>query len=64
PPEQRGRGYATTAVAAFSRRALIRGAHTCMLYTDLGNPTSNRIYAAVGYRRVAEWEEHAFHRGG
>lgn len=29
-----------------------------MLFTDLANPTSNRIYAAVGFRRVADWEEH------
>lgn len=62
PPEHRQRGYATTAVAAYSRRALARGAHTCMLYTDLANPTSNKIYAEVGYRRFAEWEEHAFER--
>jgi predicted GNAT family acetyltransferase len=31
-----------------------------MLYTDLNNPTSNRIYADVGYRRIAEWEERVF----
>jgi predicted GNAT family acetyltransferase len=62
PPEYRRRGYATTAVAAFSRRALLRGARTCMLYTDLANPTSNKIYAEVGYRRFADWEEHVFER--
>ena len=62
PPEHRRRGYATTAVAMFSRRALARGAHTCMLYTDLANPTSNKIYAEVGYRRFADWEEHIFER--
>jgi predicted GNAT family acetyltransferase len=26
----------------------------CILYTDLGNPTSNSIYRSVGYRSVAE----------
>jgi predicted GNAT family acetyltransferase len=31
-----------------------------MLYTDLANPTSNKIYADVGYRRIAEWEERMF----
>jgi predicted GNAT family acetyltransferase len=31
-----------------------------MLFTDLENPTSNKIYAEVGYRRIADWEEHAF----
>jgi len=28
-----------------------------MLFTDLANPTSNKIYAEVGYRRVGDWEE-------
>jgi predicted GNAT family acetyltransferase len=60
PPELRGRGYASSAVAAVSRRALAAGAERCALFTDLANPTSNKIYADVGYRRIAEWEEHAF----
>jgi len=58
PPPQRRRGYAGTAVAAVSRRALAAGAERCMLFTDLANPTSNRIYASVGYRRVGDWNEH------
>ncbi len=64
PPEHRRRGYATSAVAAASRRALDSGAERCMLFTDLSNPTSNKIYAEVGYRRVADWEEHAFEPPG
>jgi predicted GNAT family acetyltransferase len=36
------------------------GARRGALYTDLANPTSNRIYAALGYRRVSDWEELAF----
>ena len=62
PPEHRGRGYAGSAVAAVSRRALARGARRCVLFTDLANPTSNKIYAEVGYRRITDWEEHAFER--
>jgi predicted GNAT family acetyltransferase len=62
PPPQRRRGYAGSAVAAASRRALAQGAHRCMLYTDLDNPTSNKIYAEVGYRRSADWEEIALER--
>jgi predicted GNAT family acetyltransferase len=31
-----------------------------MLFTDLSNPTSNKIYAEVGFRRVGDWEEHSF----
>jgi GNAT superfamily N-acetyltransferase len=60
PPDRRGHGYATSAVAAASEAALARGAHACMLFTDLANPTSNRIYAAVGYERFADWREYRF----
>jgi uncharacterized protein len=57
PPAHRRRGYASAAVATACRDALAGGAQRCMLYTDLANPTSNRIYAAVGFRRFADWEE-------
>ena len=56
PPSERGRGYAGSAVAALSRRALAEGARGCALFTDLANPTSNKIYAEVGYRRLCDWE--------
>ena len=62
PSPQRGRGYAGSAVAAGSRRALAEGAERCMLFTDLANPTSNKIYAEVGYRRIGDWEEIALER--
>lgn len=61
PPDRRRRGYASSAVAAASREALTAGARRCVLFTDLANPTSNRIYAAVGFRAVDRWEEHAFY---
>jgi predicted GNAT family acetyltransferase len=64
PPALRRRGYAGSAVAAASRRALTRGARQCMLYTDLDNPTSNKIYAEVGYRRIGDWEEIALEPAG
>jgi predicted GNAT family acetyltransferase len=60
PPELRSQGYASSAVAAVSRHALATGAQRCALFTDLANPTANKIYADVGYRPIAEWEEHAF----
>jgi predicted GNAT family acetyltransferase len=62
PRPLRGRGYAGSAVAAVSRRALAGGAERCMLFTDLANPTSNKIYAEVGYRRCGDWEEIALER--
>jgi hypothetical protein len=52
------------AYGADGRDALRAGARSCMLFTDLANPTSNRIYADVGYRRFAEWEEHEFEPAG
>jgi GNAT superfamily N-acetyltransferase len=52
PPEERGRGYATSLVAAVSRLLLDQGRPGCTLYTDLANPTSNAIYERIGYRRV------------
>jgi predicted GNAT family acetyltransferase len=54
PPERRGRGYASACVAATSQHALDAGATACMLYTDLSNPTSNKIYQAIGYRPVTD----------
>lgn len=62
PPDRRRRGYASVAVAVASQRALDAGAERCMLFTDLANPTSNKIYAAIGYRRHCDWDEIAFER--
>ncbi|MFM6848663.1 MAG: GNAT family N-acetyltransferase [Terrabacter sp.] len=53
PPELRGRGYASGVVAALSAARQDAG-ESCMLYTDLANPTSNAIYQAMGYRRVGD----------
>jgi predicted GNAT family acetyltransferase len=60
PPEHRRRGYAGTAVATASRQALERGARRCVLYADVTNPTSNKIYMEIGYRRFGEHEEYEF----
>jgi predicted GNAT family acetyltransferase len=60
PPELRRHGYASAVTAAVSQRALDAGAHTCMLYTDLSNPTSNAIYQAIGYRRIGDSEVRRF----
>jgi predicted GNAT family acetyltransferase len=60
PPARRRRGYASSAVAAAARDAFADGASRCMLFTDLRNPTSNKIYAAVGFRRCGDWEQQSF----
>lgn len=50
PPEHRGRGHATAVTAAAARWALDRGARHVLLYTDLANPTTNRLYPRPGSR--------------
>jgi uncharacterized protein len=60
PPEQRRKGYASACVAALSQRLLEVGYKFCCLFTDLDNPTSNRIYMEVGYQPVCDHEEHRF----
>lgn len=49
PPDRRGRGYATSLVAQASAEMLARGVERIFLLTDLANPTSNAIYARIGY---------------
>jgi predicted GNAT family acetyltransferase len=59
PPDSRGRGYATSCVAELTQRRLDAGKRFCCLYTDLSNPTSNKIYQRIGYLPVcfaAMWE--------
>jgi uncharacterized protein len=60
PPEHRRRGYATTLVADQSAWLLGRGHRACFLYTDLANPTSNRIYLEIGFERVCDAMEFTF----
>jgi uncharacterized protein len=60
PPEHRRRGYATTLVADLSSWLLGQGHRACFLYTDLANPTSNRIYVEIGYERVCDAMEFSF----
>jgi GNAT superfamily N-acetyltransferase len=54
PPQFRRSGYATAAVAALSDALLKGGRRFCCLYTDLANPTSNSIYAKIGYRPIRD----------
>lgn len=54
PPEYRNKGYATSCVASLSQLLLDEGFRFCSLYTDLSNPTSNAIYAKIGYTPVQD----------
>jgi predicted GNAT family acetyltransferase len=60
PPANRRRGYATATVAALSATLLARGRTFCCLYTDAANPTSNSIYAKIGYRPIRDEAEITF----
>jgi GNAT superfamily N-acetyltransferase len=57
PAEHRGLGYASAAVAEVSRQILDSGVRAC-LFTDQANPTSNRIYQALGYQPVVDMANH------
>ena len=52
-PKRRKHGYAAACVHALSKKLRDTGSR-CILYTDLGNTTSNSIYRRIGYRAVAE----------
>ncbi len=58
PPEQRRRGYASALTAAASQDQLDRGRRFTFLFTDLSNPTSNRIYRAIGYEPVCDMDQY------
>jgi uncharacterized protein len=60
PPELRNRGYASSLTAAVSQAQLDAGRQFCFLFTDLANPTSNRIYQAIGYEPVVDVDQYRF----
>jgi hypothetical protein len=60
PPELRGRGYASNLVAGISQMLLDSGRRFVFLFTDLANPTANKIYQAIGYEAVNDVDEYEF----
>ena len=59
PKILRGRGYASSCVAALSHR-LLQDFHFCSLFTDLNNPTSNYIYRKIGYQPIRQFSSFLF----
>jgi GNAT superfamily N-acetyltransferase len=53
PRSARGHGYASALTAHVTQRLRSTGSEVC-LNTDLANPTSNKIYAAIGYRPLLD----------
>ena len=60
PPGHRGRGYASNLVAEVSQLQLDAGRDFVFLFTDLANPTSNKIYQDIGYEPVNDVDEYEF----
>ena len=52
PPSLRGRGYAHALVAGICGELQARGAKAIFLFTDATNPTSNALYARIGFATV------------
>ena len=62
-PQQRKKGYARALVAEVSKELLRRGYELTNLFTDLSNPTSNKIYQEVGYHPVCDYHQYGFISG-
>lgn len=64
PPERRGRGYASACVAGASQAGLDAGLSFLFLFTDLANPTANRIYQTIGFEPVRDVDIWRFETAG
>jgi GNAT superfamily N-acetyltransferase len=64
PGEHRGRGYGGAVTWTVSQAARQAGAAEVVLFTDLANPVSNRLYERLGYQPVAERLILAFKKKG
>jgi predicted GNAT family acetyltransferase len=60
PPSQRTRGYGGAVTAAAAQDAREAGATQVVLFTDLANPTSNRLYARLGFVPAGEFVQLRF----
>jgi predicted GNAT family acetyltransferase len=63
PRGSRRRGYASAVTAAASQAQLDAGRTFVFLFTDVDNPTSNKIYQAIGYEPVIDVDQWAFEPG-
>ncbi|MEV0771819.1 GNAT family N-acetyltransferase [Nocardia salmonicida] len=58
PPRYRGNGFASALTATVASRIRAEGADAC-LFTDLANPTSNKIYQRIGFEPVRDFVHYA-----
>ncbi|HWJ79672.1 MAG TPA: GNAT family N-acetyltransferase [Niallia sp.] len=54
PLEHRKKGYASDCVSDLTQQMLNKGYQTTSLYTDITNPTSNKIYMEIGYEPIRD----------
>lgn len=54
PKHLRGNGYASSVTAELTQFLLDSGKQETNLYTDMSNPTSNKIYQNIGYEFVCD----------
>ncbi|MFI6179306.1 GNAT family N-acetyltransferase [Nonomuraea sp. NPDC051191] len=54
PPSCRRKGYGAAVTAYAGQVALAERCEQVVLFTDLGNPTSNAIYRSIGYEPVSD----------
>ncbi|GAA0580588.1 GNAT family N-acetyltransferase [Kribbella sandramycini] len=59
PPPYRGHGYASALTAHVTQTLSAAGNQVCLM-TDLANPTSNKIYAAIGYEPLQDLVAYKF----
>jgi predicted GNAT family acetyltransferase len=60
PRADRGHGFGSAVTAAASQAQLDQGRRFVFLFTDLDNPTSNKIYQAIGYEPVIDIDQWSF----
>jgi predicted GNAT family acetyltransferase len=57
PEADRGRGYASAAVATLAARELAAGRALVTLFADRALPHTNRMYRKIGFRPVADFAD-------
>ncbi|MDT5092646.1 MAG: hypothetical protein QOH60_2009 [Mycobacterium sp.] len=54
PHDHRGHGYAAAVTSEAVLQARVLGARDVVLFADVANPVSNRVYRRIGFRPVGE----------
>jgi uncharacterized protein len=62
PPQNRGKGYATSCVHNLCQRILDEGKSFCSLFADLDNQTSNSIYCKIGFDPILDLLHYRFEK--